>query len=92
MTTSCKNCSYLRRVISRQDAEIELLTNTIQDLRRQLRTVEKTDLAGHIPEKTLALMIRLCHPDRHGGSTTSNVVTEWLLRQRDWQTRPGNRK
>lgn len=31
----------------------------------------------------LPRLIRLAHPDRHGNSEVSNVVTQWLLRQRD---------
>lgn len=35
-----------------------------------------------IPGDMLARLIRLCHPDRHGGSEAANVATCWLLEQR----------
>ena len=34
-------------------------------------------------KEMLPLLIRLCHPDRHSNSETSNKVTQWLLKQRD---------
>lgn len=35
-----------------------------------------------IPGDMLARLIRLCHPDKHGGSEAANVATAWLLKQR----------
>jgi hypothetical protein len=34
-------------------------------------------------KEMLPLLIRLCHPDRHSNSETSNKVTQWLLKQRN---------
>jgi hypothetical protein len=38
--------------------------------------------APTIPEEMLGRLIRLCHPDRHGGSEASTKATQWLLSQR----------
>lgn len=38
--------------------------------------------APTIPAGLLSKMIRLCHPDRHNNSASSNEVTRWLLEQR----------
>lgn len=35
-----------------------------------------------IPDDMLPRLIRLCHPDRHGNSESSNKATAWLLAQR----------
>jgi hypothetical protein len=32
-----------------------------------------------IPQELLKKMIRLCHPDKHGNSQSSNEITAWLL-------------
>lgn len=42
--------------------------------RRGAREVLDDEFAENLPE-----LIRLCHPDRHGGSTASNRITAWLL-------------
>jgi len=34
-------------------------------------------------KEMLPLLIRLCHPDRHSNSETSNKATQWLLKQRN---------
>lgn len=36
-----------------------------------------------IPPAMLRRLVRLCHPDRHGGSETAHQATVWLLMQRD---------
>ncbi len=38
--------------------------------------------APTIPGDMLARLIRLCHPDKHGGSEAANVATAWLLDRR----------
>lgn len=35
-----------------------------------------------IPVDVLARLIRLCHPDKHGGSEAATKATQWLLEQR----------
>ena len=35
-----------------------------------------------IPPEMLRRLVRLCHPDRHGGSEAANEATAWLLAQR----------
>lgn len=35
-----------------------------------------------IPEDILFKLIRLCHPDKHKNSESSNTITKWLLEQR----------
>lgn len=34
---------------------------------------------GDIPQARIKQLLRLCHPDRHGNSTTATEVTQWLL-------------
>ena len=36
----------------------------------------------NIPPEMLRRLVRLCHPDRHGGSEAANEATAWLLAQR----------
>lgn len=36
-----------------------------------------------IPDEMLNKLIRLCHPDKHKNSESSNFATKWLLGQRD---------
>ncbi|MBF0628910.1 MAG: hypothetical protein HQL91_11900 [Magnetococcales bacterium] len=31
----------------------------------------------------LMRLVKLCHPDRHGGTQEANTVTRWLLEQRE---------
>lgn len=38
-----------------------------------------------IPDDMLMRLIRLCHPDRHNNSETSNIATKWLLATREDQ-------
>jgi len=38
-----------------------------------------------IPADRLRALIRLCHPDHHGGSRLATEVTQWLLELRDAQ-------
>ena len=35
-----------------------------------------------IPPEMLSRLIRLCHPDKHGNSESSNKATAWLFKQR----------
>ncbi|HRD87379.1 MAG TPA: hypothetical protein PK752_03835 [Accumulibacter sp.] len=51
-----------------------------EDLIQQLRAMAFAPAS--IAPDMLARLIRLCHPDKHGGSDASNVATSWLLQQR----------
>lgn len=42
-----------------------------------------------IPAEMLSRLIRLCHPDRHGGNDASTVATQWLLGLRKTDARHG---
>lgn len=44
---------------------------------KELSMINCPEISEHLPE-----LIRLCHPDRHQNSTSSNKVTKWLLSQR----------
>jgi hypothetical protein len=35
-----------------------------------------------IPEEIILALIRLCHPDKHQNSKSSNEATKWLLNKR----------
>lgn len=76
--------NYLLRKISAQDNEIELLNNTIQDLRQRLRVAGRPKVVEvtKIPEDKLKRLIMLCHPDRHSQSEMSKEITQWLSIQR----------
>jgi ribosomal protein L32E len=57
---------------------------------RETKGRNKTYRAPALPDplrvdfkKYLPLLIRLCHPDRHGNSESANKVTQWLLKARD---------
>ncbi|MFZ4538704.1 hypothetical protein [Propionivibrio sp.] len=54
-------------------------------LKSQLDFSERCNgFAGGInfPSGMLDRLIRLCHPDKHGGSETATMATAWLLSQR----------
>lgn len=63
---------------------IELLNNTVQELRHRVRAAgkPKTVEVTRIPEDKLKRLIMLCHPDRHSGSDAAKEMTQWLLKQR----------
>lgn len=43
----------------------------------------KTPSQLGIPTDMLKRLIQLCHPDKHGGSKSATIATEWLLKQRE---------
>lgn len=52
--------------------------------------VKLVNEAGGLPlgkqpftEEEVGMMIRLCHPDKHGGSAASNHITQRLLEMRN---------
>lgn len=51
-------------------------------LRLRVLTLEHADTPPPIPPEMLRRLVRLCHPDRHGGSEAANEATAWLLAQR----------
>lgn len=80
-----KASEEFRRALD-QDAEIYVLRVKVSSLETQLqREIEKAAKKTIPPDKLNAL-IRLSHPDRHGGSAVSNEITAWLLGLR--QNRP----
>jgi len=50
------------------------------------RRIAKLETRQGVETSLLKKLIRLCHPDKHGNSDTSNEVTVWLLKQRDQVT------
>jgi hypothetical protein len=74
----CFSCFRKReRALAEYDSllwELRLL----RDENARLRTK-----AGAVPADMIGKLIRLCHPDKHGGSAMANDVTRWLLEQRN---------
>jgi hypothetical protein len=58
-------------------AEYDSLQSEISLLKSMIERRETS-----IPPEVLNKLIRLCHPDRHGGSKLANETTVWLLEQR----------
>jgi len=57
---------------------------------RETKGRSKTCRAPALPDplridfkKYLPLLIRLCHPDKHGNSESANRVTSWILKERN---------
>jgi hypothetical protein len=85
----------MQGVLLLQHGEIETLKRKLKAERANHRFT-KTELVmaqrysevfgqgatSHIPDEILARLVRLCHPDRHGGSAAANEATAWLLKQR----------
>ena len=66
---------------ARKDANlVSLPSSELLALRESAKRGEslRAALGEHLPR-----MIRLCHPDRHGNSEASNIVTRWLLALRE---------
>lgn len=59
-----------------------LLRQQVAQLKRRL-TQPMDAPRPSFPGDMLARLIRLCHPDRHGGSDAANTATAWLLAQRN---------
>lgn len=76
----CTRCWRKReQALSEYDQMIQenaRLADEIERLRRYPRGLSR------VPDDLLPKLIRLCHPDRHGGSKAANEVTSWLLEQR----------
>lgn len=73
----------LRRA-ERAEAEAAKARNAFRKVRAALdreRAKPKRGSGELTPERVKQL-IRLCHPDRHGGNETSHEVTKWLLELR----------
>ena len=68
---------YQRRVEEEARRYNESIFNRVRDrMRRQAspRTKIESELAENLDR-----LIRLCHPDKHGGSESSKEITQWLL-------------
>ena len=63
---------YLRDEIKRKDDELKRLSQKEQPKTQNI----------NMGLDTITKLISLCHPDKHGGSTTANEVTVWLLEER----------
>lgn len=63
-------------------SELRLLRLENHDLRQQLTATVAQPQPEGIPPDLIPKLIRLCHPDRHGGSAIANELTRWLLDQR----------
>ncbi len=55
------------------------LKRTVVELTRRVRVLEAKLASNGLDTERLGKLIRLCHPDRHGNSSMSNEVTQWLL-------------
>ena len=75
-------CIPCYKVSKRQESnsELEALREENFNLRFQLAIAAHTHCT--IPPDTLRALIRLAHPDKHGGSQAANDATAWLLSQR----------
>lgn len=76
-----------RSVVARRKTKsdrVSQLETENQQLRTRLARFEMLTSAQEveIPGDMLSRLIRLCHPDRHGNSESSNKATAWLLGQR----------
>jgi hypothetical protein len=63
-------------------AELESENRQLRMRLARFETLTKAQQEVEIPGAMLPRLIRLCHPDRHGNSESSNKVTAWLLAQR----------
>lgn len=63
-------------------AELDALEDENASLRAELAQVRALAVRPAIPPDMLGRLIRLCHPDKHGGSQAANDATQWLLAQR----------
>jgi hypothetical protein len=79
--TVCRACYRIRKERERQSLEDENA-----DLRVKVATLEcrlfDLERALVVNDEMRARLIRLCHPDRHGGSKAATEVTQWLLSKR----------
>lgn len=85
--TLCLSCwqrgkNSTAATVAEQSNRIGELMQQNDALRQQLANVRRLIELGRnsalTPER-LATLIRLAHPDRHGGSVASNEATAWLL-------------
>ena len=60
--------------------DVELAAARLQTSLRD--TANGFQPAATIPADVLASLVRLAHPDKHGGSEAANKATAWLLQQR----------
>lgn len=76
------------RKVKELQARVSLLEGqlTLADMRIKAMQAFGPQLNGQrptsIPDDVLNSLIRLAHPDKHGGSQSANKVTAWLLEQR----------
>jgi hypothetical protein len=75
----CFNCWQKRE---RAFKEYDDLVREIRVLRFEVhRASENTGTGKRIPAERIRQLLRLCHPDRHHGTsreTTATEVTQWL--------------
>ncbi|WP_201216138.1 hypothetical protein [Halochromatium roseum] len=77
----CYSCWQKREVAFHS---YDRLIDELHELRAENADLKTRSLAPlrSIPPELIPKLIRLCHPDRHGGSAIANDVTRWLLEQR----------
>ena len=81
---TCLACWKKRNGIS-PGASDELLRLRAENstLRQMLACQAAVQRQTTIEPDMLGRLIRLCHPDQHGGSESSVKATQWLLKQRE---------
>jgi len=77
--TLCRRC-YLKKDDELEAQRDKLLEENAR-LRFALRDRPKPPPAG-LTQERIRTLIRLCHPDKHGGSEAANEITTWLLTMR----------
>lgn len=69
----------LDRIFDAHHERVRCLNYEIAYLREEIGRPRSPAMPPDIREKA----IRLCHPDRNGGSAAANEVTAWLISQRE---------
>lgn len=65
----------------KQATEMAQLTARYTRIRQKAKALMQA-AASPLTTKKVEKLIRLCHPDKHGGSALATEVTQWLLDQR----------
>jgi hypothetical protein len=71
----------LQEQYHKQAAEMAQLTDRYTRVRQKAKSLMQA-AASPLTAKKVEKLIRLCHPDKHGGSALATEVTQWLLSQR----------
>lgn len=78
-----KQIAALRQSLLDAEEDASLLRDALADAEDEVLLLRDANAEEIIPPDVLKLLIRLCHPDKHGNSSAANRATTWLLRQRN---------